>query len=61
MSKIKFVIFIVVIWIFIMGGLFWLYVRYREQDVGVSRVALIGIIAINLIILLGIYAVTKGS
>jgi len=61
MYKAKWLIFIIAIWIATMGGLLWLWARYRKQYVGVSRVALIGIIVINLLVFLGIYAVTKSS
>ena len=60
MYKVVWHVFIVAIWLAITVGLIWLLVRYREQNVGVSRVALIGIITINLFFLVGIYAVLNG-
>lgn len=60
MYKVVWHVFIVAIWLAITVGLIWLLVRYREQNVCVSRVALIGIITINLFFLVGIYAVLNG-
>lgn len=59
LHKIDWLIFIIIIWAVIMGGLFWLWTQYRKRNVGVSRVVIIGVIVINALICFGIYVVLK--
>lgn len=50
---------VIAVWLILMGGMLLIYKSFRGQNVGVCRVAVIGMVVITGFLLLAIYVCTK--